>query len=89
MSRPADARIATLWEVVWDEHRLSCAVYREGAGLQLRIESPGGVVARESFELRPRALARAHLLHQSLTRRGWRDSRGPTPPAGDAATPAE
>jgi hypothetical protein len=79
----SDAPIAVLWEVEWNEHRLSCAVYRHGAGLQLRIESPTSIVTAEPFEMRPRALARAELLHRNLTRRGWRDAVriGPDPPA--------
>jgi hypothetical protein len=84
-SRP-DAPIAVLWEVDWNEHRLSCAVYRQDTGLQLRIESQSSIVAAEPFEMRPRALARAELLHRNLTRRGWRDTipAGSDPPGASS-----
>ena len=71
---PPDEPIGLLWEVEWNGDRLWCAVYRDGAGLQLRIESPTAVIAREPFDMRPRAFARAHSFRDSLTRRGWRDS---------------
>ena len=69
-----NARIAVLWNVELKDNRLSCRVYRRGAGLLLKIESPSAVIVSEPFDIQPRALARARALHASLTRRGWRDS---------------
>jgi hypothetical protein len=72
--RARETRVATLWQLAWNDERLSCAVYRRGALLQLRVESPSAVIVAEQFELQPRALARAHALRESLKRRGWQDS---------------
>jgi hypothetical protein len=69
-SRP----VATLWQLAWEDDRLSCVVYRSDAGLQLRLESPTAVILSQPFDLQPRALARMQALRDSLRRRGWRDS---------------
>ena len=66
--------VATLWQLAWDDDRLSCTVYRNTDGLQLRLESPTAIILSEPFELQPRVLARMHALRESLKRRGWRDS---------------
>lgn len=66
--------VATLWQLACDDDRLSCTVYRDQDGLQLRVESPTTIILSESFELQPRLLARTQALRASLKRRGWRDS---------------
>ncbi len=68
------SRLATLWNMAWNDSRLACVVYRTSAGMQLTIESPDAVVLTEQFELQPRALARAHALRAALKRRGWEDA---------------
>jgi hypothetical protein len=67
-----------LWQMAFDDSRLSCAVYRGRTGLVMRLETPTHTVLSEPFEIRPRVLARAQALRRSLKRRGWRDvaSRG-------------
>lgn len=65
--------VATLWRLIWKDDRLSCAVYRSDAGLQLRLESPTTVILSEPFDLQPRTVARTQALRKSLKRRGWRD----------------
>ena len=67
------AAIATLWTLALNDNRVRCAVYRATEGFQLRIESPGGTILTEPFELQPRMLARSKALHTSLKRRGWHD----------------
>jgi hypothetical protein len=66
--------VATLWQLAWDDDRLSCTVYRNTDGLQLRLESSTATILSEPFELQPRALARMQALRESLKRRGWRES---------------
>jgi hypothetical protein len=68
-----DTRIATLWELAWDDDRLTCAVYRRGGQLQLRVESETATIVSERFDLQPRMLARSQALRNSLKRRGWHD----------------
>jgi hypothetical protein len=65
--------IATLWRLTWKGDLLSCSVYRDGEGLELRLESPAAVILAEPFELQPRALARTQSLRESLKRRGWQE----------------
>jgi len=65
--------VAVLWELDWDDTRLSCAVYRHRDGFQLRVTSPTAVIVAEQFQLQPRALARARALRDELARRGWRN----------------
>lgn len=75
MQHSSDAsRLATLWNMAWNDSRLTCVVYRTSAGMQLTIESPDAVVIMEQFELQPRAVARAHALREALKRRGWKDA---------------
>ena len=68
-----DAHVSTLWNLVFDEQRVRCVVYRGVNGMELRLESPTAVILREPFEMGPRALARTRALKESLKRRGWRD----------------
>ena len=70
----APKAVATLWRLEWDDDRLSCNVYRNTDGLQLRLESPTAIILSEPFELQPRVLARMQALRESLKRRGWRES---------------
>ncbi|MET0168127.1 MAG: hypothetical protein ABW318_24445 [Vicinamibacterales bacterium] len=65
--------VATLWRLTWKGDLLSCSVYRDGEGLELRLESPAAVILSEPFELQPRALARTQSLRESLKRRGWQE----------------
>lgn len=62
-----------LWELEWDDARVSCAVYRQRGGMELRVETGAGVIACEPFEMEPKHLARARTLRESLKRRGWRE----------------
>ena len=62
-----------LLELEWNDNRLSCAVYRRGNGLELRVESAIAVIVTEPFVIEPRALARAQMLRDDLKRRGWTD----------------
>ena len=41
--------------------------------MELRLESPAGVILVERFDMEPRALARTKALRESLKRRGWRE----------------
>ena len=66
--------VATLWRLAWNDDRLSCAVYRAGGGLEMRLETGTHTILTEPFELRPRVLARMQALRRSLKRRGWEDS---------------
>lgn len=66
--------VATLWQLALNDDRLSCLVYRDADGFELRLESPTAVILSERFELQPRMLARTEALRASLTRRGWRKS---------------
>jgi hypothetical protein len=65
--------VATLWRLTWKGDLLSCCVYRDGEGLELRLESAAAVILAEPFELQPRALARTQSLRESLKRRGWQE----------------
>jgi hypothetical protein len=64
-----DAHVSTLWNLVFDKQRVRCVVYRGVNGMELRVESPTGVILREPFEMEPRALARTRALKESLKRR--------------------
>jgi hypothetical protein len=66
--------IATLWELAWNNERISCTIYRHEDGFQMRLESPTTVIFTESIELQPRTLARTRALRASLKRRGWQES---------------
>ncbi|HEU5259006.1 MAG TPA: hypothetical protein VFU28_23630 [Vicinamibacterales bacterium] len=63
--------ISTLWNLTFNNQHLRCVVYRDVDGLELRLESPAGVILSEPFEMEPRALARTRALRESLKRRGW------------------
>jgi len=39
--------------------------------MELRLESAGGVILTEPFDMQPRAFARTKALRESLMRRGW------------------
>jgi hypothetical protein len=67
--------IATLWQLTWNGAHVSCTIYRDGAGLELRLESPTAVILSEPFELQPRMLARTQSLRESLKQRGWQEAR--------------
>ena len=68
-----DAPLAVLWQLRLNGSRIWCRVYRDGATLQLCVESATAVIVREPFELEPRAVARARTLRENLKRRGWSD----------------
>lgn len=74
----AHDRVATLWELAWNDERLSCVVCRGTDGLRLRIESPTTVIVSEHFTMQPRAVARVRALRDALRRRGW-DNAPPSP----------
>ena len=65
--------ISTLWNLTFNNQHLRCVVYRDVNGLELRLESPAGVILSEPFEMEPRALARTRALRESLKRRGWEE----------------
>ncbi len=65
--------IATLWQLAWDDSRVTCAVYRREDGLQMRLELGDATILSEPFDLQPRMLARSRALRNSLVRRGWHD----------------
>jgi hypothetical protein len=62
-----------MWRLTWKGDLLSCSVYRDREGLELRLESPAAVILSEPFELQPRALAKTQSLRESLKRRGWQE----------------
>jgi hypothetical protein len=65
--------ISTLWNLTFNNQHLRCVVYRDVDGLELRLESPAGVILSEPFEMEPRAMARTRALRESLKRRGWEE----------------
>ncbi len=65
--------VATLWQLAWNDDRLSCAVYRAGDGFEMRLEAGTRTLFTERFELAPRVLTRMQALRRSLKRRGWQD----------------
>jgi len=72
-----DTHVSTLWDLTFKQQRVRCVVYRRGNGMELRLESPTGVILREPFELEPRALAKTKALREALKRRGWREEENP------------
>lgn len=66
--------IATLWQLAWNRDRIKCVIYRDGNGLEMRVESKNAVILTEPFDLQPRMLARTQALRESLKRRGWQES---------------
>jgi hypothetical protein len=69
--------IATLWQLTWNGDHVSCTIYRDGEGLEMRLESPTAVILSEPFELQPRMLARTQSLRESLKQRGWQEAQIP------------
>jgi hypothetical protein len=67
--------MATLWRLALNDDEIHCAVYRHGAALELRLESPRSVIHSEPFEFQPRMIARAETLRAALARRGWHEIR--------------
>ena len=70
---PRDDRIATLWQLTWNDHRMRCVVYRNENGMQMCLESATSVIMSVPFDMQPRSLARARALRDSLKRRGWQE----------------
>jgi hypothetical protein len=68
-----DGVVSTLWNLTFNQQHLRCVVYRSVNGMELRLESPAGVILTEPFDMEPRALARTKALRESLKRRGWRE----------------
>jgi hypothetical protein len=66
-------RVATLWDLTWDDDRLTCAIDASESGMKLTIWSNNAVIFTEPCDLQPRALARAQALRVALIRRGWRE----------------
>jgi hypothetical protein len=62
-----------LWQLAWDDDLISCAVYKAGKGLEMRLEAGTRTLFCEPFELGPRMVSRAQALRRSLVRRGWRE----------------
>lgn len=89
MGQTPEAPVARLWALEWNADKLSCAIYRQGTGLQLRVESSVAVIVTERFDLQPRALARARALRDGLKRRGWRDAEGEPLLSEDGFPPSE
>ena len=77
-------RIATLWELAWNDERLACVVCHADDGLRLRIESQATVIVSERFTMEPRVVARVRALRDSLQRRGWYDARATALPISDS-----
>ena len=89
--------VAVLWELDWDDTRLSCAVYRHQNGFQLRVTSPTAIIVAEQFALvaaSAGAGARAARrtgparLADALTQQAVAKSRWPAR-HGDLATEAQ
>ena len=74
MTIPREGRVATLWRLTWKQARVSCVVYQSVDGMQLRLESPKGVLFSEPFDMQPRNFARTKALRESLKRRGWKEA---------------
>jgi hypothetical protein len=70
-------RVTTLWNLIFDDSRVSCVIYRGADGMELRLESPAGTILTMPFDLQPRALARTRALRESLKRRGWKEANPP------------
>jgi len=69
-----DVRVSTLWNLTFNEQQLRCVIYRSANGMELRLESPAGVILAEPFDMEPRTLARTRALRESLKRRGWEEN---------------
>ena len=79
MTLTSVGHISTLWNLTFNNQHLRCVVYRNVNGLELRLESPAGVILSEPFEMEPRAMARTRALRESLKRRGWEEEENPQP----------
>ena len=73
MTVAPDGRISTLWNLTFNDQHLRCVIYRCAKGMELRLESPAGVILVEPFDMEPRTLARTRALRESLKRRGWEE----------------
>ena len=69
-----EGRVATLWRLTWKKTLVSCVVYQDVDGMQLRLESGKGILFSEPFDMQPRHFARTKALRESLKRRGWKES---------------
>ncbi len=76
MTIPREGRVATLWNLILHDDRVSCVVYQGVRGMELRLESATAVILTEPFEMQPRALARMKALRESLKRHGWKEAAG-------------
>ena len=83
MTIPRDGRISTLWNLIFNDNRVSCVVYHGENGMELRVESAAGTILTEPFDMQPRSLSRTKALRESLKRRGWKEtnpkSQNPNP----------
>jgi len=77
MTTLREGRVATLWDLMFNGNRVSCVVYQRAHGMELRVESPAGIILSEPFDMQPRALARTRALRESLKRRGWSETTNP------------
>jgi hypothetical protein len=59
--------------MAWNDSRVSCAIYKAGDGLEMRLEAGTRLLLAEPFELGPRMVARVQALRRSLKRRGWEE----------------
>lgn len=73
MTTSRAGRVSTLWNLSFNGDRVSCSIYHGTHGMELRLESPSGIILSEAFDMQPRALARTKALRESLKRRGWRE----------------
>ena len=87
MEAPEPRRVAILWQLAWQESAIACVIYRDDRGLELRVECDAAVIAREPFDLQPRALARANALRDSLKRRGWQEVPAGMPSSESGGAP--
>ena len=74
MTDTPERLVTTLWRLAWNGDAIACCVYRNGAGLQLRVESGSATILNEPFDMQPRLLAQTQSLRESLKRRGWQDA---------------
>jgi hypothetical protein len=83
MTISREGRVATLWNLILKDNRVSCVVYHGTNGLELRLESATGTILTEPFDMQPRSLSRTRALRESLKRRGWQEihpkSQNPNP----------
>ena len=73
MSIARDRRVATLWNLRFDDSILRCVVYHGDSGMELRLESAKTTIITEPFDMHPRSFARTKALRESLKRRGWKE----------------